>query len=93
MHLETSSAFDIDLILNLYKNGKINKDQIIVNNGFKTKQYLHNIANLINSGFKNVIPVIDNKFEFDSYEQMVHKKTKMGIRVATEEEPMFFNWM
>lgn len=89
VHLETSSAFDIDLILNLYKNGKINKDQIIVNNGFKTKQYLHNIANLVNSGFKNVIPVCDNVFEFDAYEELIHKKCKMGIRVATEEEPMF----
>ncbi|MFN8331176.1 MAG: hypothetical protein U0T81_08155 [Saprospiraceae bacterium] len=55
VQLETSSAFDIDLIQSLYKNGKIDKDRIIVNNGFKTKQYLHNISGLINSGFTNVI--------------------------------------
>lgn len=89
VQLETSSAFDIDLILSLYKNGKIDKDKIIVNNGFKTKQYLHNIANLINSGFKNVIPVLDNIYELEHYEKLVTKKCKVGIRVATEEEPRF----
>ncbi|MDQ3141187.1 MAG: arginine decarboxylase [Bacteroidota bacterium] len=89
VHIETSSAFDIDLILNLYKNGQIEKDHIIVNNGFKTKQYLHNIASLVNSGFKNVIPVCDNKYEFEAYEELIHKKCKMGVRVATEEEPTF----
>ncbi|MCC6816369.1 MAG: arginine decarboxylase [Saprospiraceae bacterium] len=89
VQLETSSAFDIDLILSLYKNGKIGKDRIIVNNGFKTKQYLHNIANLINSGFKNVIPVLDNIYELDHYEKLVTKKCKVGVRVATEEEPRF----
>lgn len=89
VQLETSSAFDIDLILNLYKNGKIDKDHIIVNNGYKTKQYIHNIANLINSGFKNVIPVLDNKFELDHFEELIQRKTKIGVRVATEEEPKF----
>ncbi len=89
VQLETSSAFDIDLIMSLYKNGKIDKDRIIVNNGFKTKQYLQNIANLINSGFKNVIPVLDNIYELDYYEKLVTKKCKVGVRVATEEEPRF----
>ncbi|MEP7197525.1 MAG: arginine decarboxylase [Saprospiraceae bacterium] len=89
VQLETSSAFDIDLIMSLYKNGKIDKDRIIVNNGFKTKQYLHNISNLINSGFKNVIPVLDNIYELDYYEKMITKKCKVGVRVATEEEPKF----
>ena len=89
VQLETSSAFDIDLILNLYKHGKIDKDHIIVNNGYKTKQYIHNIANLINSGFKNVIPVLDNKFELDHFDELIQRKTKVGVRVATEEEPKF----
>lgn len=89
VQIETSSAFDIDLIMSLYKNGKIDKDRIIVNNGFKTKQYLQNIANLINSGFKNVVPVLDNIYELDHYEKLVTKKCKVGVRVATEEEPRF----
>lgn len=89
VQLETSSAFDIDLIMNLYKHGKIDKDHIIVNNGYKTKQYISNISNLINSGFKNVIPVLDNKYELDHFEELIQRKTKIGIRVATEEEPKF----
>ena len=89
VQIETSSAFDIDLVLNLYKNGKLSKDHIIVNNGFKTENYLDNIAQLINSGFKNVIPVLDNKFEIDALETRIQKKCKVGVRVATEEEPSF----
>ena len=89
VQIETSSAFDIDLVLNLYKNGKLSKDHIIVNNGFKTENYLDNIAQLINSGFKNVIPVLDNKFEIDALEKRIQRKCKVGVRVATEEEPSF----
>lgn len=89
VQIETSSAFDIDLIRNLYKNGKIGKDKIIVNNGFKPVQYLKNIAALVNDGFENVIPVLDNKYEFDAFDQLMQKPCKMGVRVATEEEPMF----
>lgn len=89
VQIETSSAFDIELILNLYKNGKIDLDKTIVNNGFKTQQYLENIASLVNDGFTNVIPVLDNKFELEAYHRLFNKPCKLGIRMATEEEPMF----
>ena len=36
VNLETSSTFDIDLIVNLYKKKKIDKSRIIVHNGYKT---------------------------------------------------------
>jgi len=89
VQIETSSAFDIELILNLYKQGKIDQSKIIVNNGFKTKQYLEYISQLVNDGFENVIPVLDNKYELSAYEALMKKPCKMGIRMATEEEPMF----
>jgi arginine decarboxylase len=55
-HLETSSAFDINLINELYEQGKItNKDIHIICNGFKRPQYIENIAELINKGFHNTI--------------------------------------
>ena len=63
INLETSSAYDIHIINALYESGLINKDIYIVCNGFKRPQYVENIANLINSGFTNTIPVIDNKQE------------------------------
>jgi arginine decarboxylase len=88
-HLETSSAFDIDLIWRLHQKGKINKDIIIIHNGFKPEDYLHKISDLINQGFRNVIPVIDNKHEIDYYNTHVEGPCNLGIRVATEEEPNF----
>lgn len=88
--LETSSAFDIDLIWRLFRLGKINKQTTIINNGFKPEAYLRNIAKLINDDFKNVIPVLDNAYEMDRLEELVHKgKFQIGVRMATEEEPNF----
>ncbi|MBI5219637.1 MAG: arginine decarboxylase [Bacteroidia bacterium] len=88
VHLETSSAFDVHIIEDLYKTQKIKKDKYIICNGFKRPQYIDNIANLINLGFENVIPILDNKFELDKYKKL-NKKCKLGLRIATEEEPTF----
>jgi len=89
VHLETSSAFDIHIIEELYKEGKIKKDKYIICNGFKRPHYIENIANLVNLGFENVIPILDNKFELEKYQKTVQKKSKIGIRIASEEEPKF----
>ena len=90
INLETSSAFDINIIEELYNQGVINKDKHIICNGFKKQLYIENIAGLINSGWENCIPVLDNMSEFDSLSELVtDKKCKLGIRVASEEEPKF----
>ncbi|NVO02925.1 MAG: arginine decarboxylase [Bacteroidetes bacterium] len=89
IHIETSSAFDIHLIEELYKTGKINKNKYIICNGFKRPQYIENIANLINLGFENTIPILDNVFELEKYKGILTKKCKLGIRIASEEEPKF----
>ena len=89
IHIETSSAFDINLVEAMYEAGKIQKDQYIVCNGFKRNQYVENIARLINNGFNNVIPVVDNKNELDLFDQSFKNPTKLGIRIASEEEPKF----
>ncbi len=91
IHLETSSAFDIYIIEELFNTGLIGKDKFIVCNGFKRQLYTEKIAELINAGFENTIPVIDNKKEFDSYNELIDKgkKCKVGIRIASEEEPLF----
>lgn len=89
IHLETSYAYDIDIIKKLYAKKKINKDTFIICNGFKQKPYTSRIANLINSGFKNVIPVLDNTDELRAYIKSVKVPFNLGIRVATEEEPSF----
>lgn len=89
VNLETSSAFDIELVKRLHQAGKIEKDITIVCNGFKPQNYLQGIVELINDGFTNLIPVIDNVEELDYYEQHVEDVCKLGIRIATEEEPNF----
>ena len=89
VEIETSSSFDIDLIRRLYATGKITKETIIINNGFKNESYLRKITELINDGF-NCIAVLDNRDELEYYETHVTAETcNIGIRIATEEEPNF----
>ena len=89
VHLETSSAFDIPIIEDLITRGLVKKDNYIICNGFKRPQYIENIISLINNGFSNTIPVLDNLFELDKYETEATGKIKLGIRIASEEEPKF----
>ncbi|KAA3628648.1 MAG: arginine decarboxylase, partial [Bacteroidetes bacterium] len=86
VHLETSSSFDIDLILRLYKQKKITKSHVLVHNGYKTEEYLQKIIMLKEMGFKNSIAVLDSMEELDKY--MVAKTPiKIGIRLATDLQP------
>ena len=88
-HLETSSAFDIPIIETLFEQGLLKKDKYIICNGFKRPQYVENIVNLINNGFENTIPILDNKNELELYDKNITRKCKIGIRIASEEEPKF----
>ncbi|MEM8528475.1 MAG: arginine decarboxylase, partial [Bacteroidota bacterium] len=87
--IETSSEFDIDIVNRLYKKQKITKNKILIHNGFKTKSYARKISQLINDGFKNSIPVLDNFEELRFYEKYIETFCRIGIRIATEEEPNF----
>ncbi len=89
IHIETSSAFDINIINELYEQGKLNKDIYIICNGFKRPQYIENIIEIIEKGFSNVIPVLDNIYEIDQLTPLLKNKCKVGIRIASEEEPKF----
>jgi arginine decarboxylase len=89
IHIETSSAFDIDIVENLKTEGKITDETFIISNGFKRAQYITNIARLINNGQKNCIPIIDNYEEIDLLSEEINGKFKVGIRIASEEEPKF----
>ncbi|MCB9426898.1 MAG: arginine decarboxylase [Flavobacteriales bacterium] len=89
IHIETSSAFDINIVENLMASGKINKNTYVICNGFKRDQYIKNIARLINNGHKKCYPIIDNYEELDLLTQYTNKKFNIGIRIASEEEPKF----
>ncbi|HAG15187.1 MAG TPA: arginine decarboxylase [Bacteroidales bacterium] len=88
VNLETSSSFDIDLILNLYKNKQIDKNRIIVHNGYKTDEYIIKIVDLVKTGFKNSIVVLDSVNELSRLVKFAKgDKIKIGLRMAIDEEP------
>jgi arginine decarboxylase len=89
VHLETSSAYDIPIIRELATRGLVSKEMYIICNGFKRVLYLDYISELINDGYHNCIPILDNMDEIDYYEQHVKVNCKVGIRVAADEEPNF----
>ena len=89
IHIETSSAFDINIVEKLQKKGKITKDTYVICNGFKREKYITNIGRLINNGHQNCIPIIDNYEEIDLLSDEIKDDFKIGIRIASEEEPKF----
>ncbi|MCO5725126.1 arginine decarboxylase [Robiginitalea marina] len=89
IHIETSSAFDIPIVERLKKEGKIKDDTYVICNGFKRAAYIENIARLINNGQRNCIPIIDNYEELSLLTEEIEDNFKVGIRIASEEEPKF----
>lgn len=89
VHIETSSAYDINIVEKLKKKGKIKDDTYVICNGFKRDAYIDNIGRLINEGHRNCIPVIDNYEEIDLLSDVINDTFKVGIRIASEEEPKF----
>jgi arginine decarboxylase len=91
VHLETSSWFDISIIRSLYEQGKFDKTKYIICNGFKPEEYKRDITALLNDGFANCLPILDSPNEIDYYLAHVNDgaKVKMGLRLASDEEPRF----
>ncbi|MFO8238698.1 MAG: hypothetical protein R6U00_10730 [Prochlorococcaceae cyanobacterium] len=88
VNLETSSSFDIDLILHLYNSRQIDTSCTIVHNGYKTDEYLQKIISLLDKGFKNSIIVLDSKTELDRLQKHIgDHKIKIGLRMSINEEP------
>ncbi len=89
IHIETSSAFDVDIVKSLKKSGHISDKTFVLCNGFKRDKYITNIASLIDGGHKNCIPIIDNYEELNLLTNETKSNFKIGIRIASEEEPKF----
>jgi arginine decarboxylase len=89
IHIETSSAFDIDIVERLKKTGKVTDKTYVICNGFKRERYIENIARLINNGHENCIPIIDNYEEIELLSDSIENHFNVGIRIASEEEPKF----
>jgi len=88
VNLETSSSFDIDLILKLLDKGELDTSYIIVHNGYKTDDYLKKIMLLQHKGFRNSIVVLDSIRELERLIKIAKgEKVKIGLRMAIDEEP------
>ncbi len=88
VQLETSSAYDLDIVRELYEEGVISRDIIIINNGYKSDLYLQKIKMMQDLGFRNCITVLDSKTELDRLLDVVKNDTvNIGIRMAIDEEP------
>jgi arginine decarboxylase len=89
VHIETSSAFDIDIVNNLVDAGKLHEGSYVICNGYKPEKYIQNLKNLIEKDFLKVIPVVDNAEEVFNLLQATERDISIGIRIAAEEEPKF----
>jgi len=92
VHIETSSAFDIDIVSNLYQTGKLGNGRFVICNGFKPAQYISNIARLMDETDLKIIPVVDNIQEVHDLivaTEDSQQELSLGIRIASEEEPKF----
>jgi arginine decarboxylase len=86
--LEISSAYDIQIIRNLWKQEKVTLDHMIICNGYKSPAYVKDIIDLWKDGFYNIIIVIDNPDELSLIDEHITAGSiNIGIRIATEEEP------
>jgi arginine decarboxylase len=87
VNIETSSSFDIDLIIALYKKKKIDLNRKIVCNGYKTDDYLKKIIRLYEMGFTDTIVVLDSTNELDKILKLKTDQVfKVGLRMAINEE-------
>ena len=87
VHLETSSSYDIDLILKLYELKKVDSERMIVHNGVKTEEYLSKVLRMQELGFKNSIIVLDSRDELDRLLDLNPSHTiQVGLRMAVNEE-------
>ncbi len=86
--LETSSAYDIEIIELLMERGKLSRSATILCNGYKDERYIRNIGRLANSGVR-VIPIIDNMGELQALDEVIKSPCDIGIRIAAEEAPKF----
>lgn len=87
--IETSSAFDIQIVRNLHSRGLFDKNLYVLANGFKRPTYLKYLCEMIEDDFENCVPILDNISEFQAYKDRLQQPYKVGIRLASDESPNF----
>ncbi len=83
-YLETSSAYDIDIMIDLAERGVLKKGYTVICNGFKNDKYIKSISKLLKLGI-NVIPIIENEFELHKLKS-IKEKFNVGVRYNSDFE-------
>lgn len=83
--IETSSAYDINIIIKLRELNIIKYGYTVICNGYKNETYVENIKKLLDMGV-NVIPVIENKEEYDILQMLKDYKLNVGLRYNSDFE-------
>ncbi len=83
--LETSSAYDINIIVDLVGLNYIKPGFTIICNGFKNEEYVKHIKELLDKKI-NVIPVIENEDEFKLLENLTDYNINVGVRYNSDFE-------
>ena len=80
--IETSSSYDINIIIKLAELNIIDSTYTIICNGFKNQKYIENIVKLLKMKIK-VIPIIENYKELE-YLINTNIKMQVGIRYNSD---------
>ncbi len=87
--LETSSAFDVDLVFELLSRGLLSSDKPIIHNGYKTDAYLRKLIRLQELGVVKSYLILDSPEELHRFESLSpvgrQKSVRLGLRMATYE--------
>ena len=83
--LETSSAYDINIIIRLAELDVIKPGYTVICNGFKNQEYVASLKLLLDKGI-NVIPVIENESEFNLLSNLKDYKINVGLRYNSDFE-------
>lgn len=83
--LETSSAYDIDIIYKLAKDGYIKPGYTIICNGFKNEKYVTTLSELLSMGL-HIIPIIENEKEYDLISSIKDHHIDVGLRYNSDFE-------
>jgi len=83
--LETTSAYDLEIIDHLLKRGLIDKSLLIICNGFKHGNYFDKIIALKKKGL-NILPVLENTDEVELFLNETNLPFTIGMRLNIDEE-------
>ncbi len=66
-HYETSSAFDVRIAHQLWRNGTLPAERFVFCNGSKEQHYIDAILAMRRDGFANIVPILDDMQEFEQF--------------------------